>query len=724
MQIWLKKVYYQNIKLLIKIGFSIQKVKNNLSRVILSKTLFLVILTLSEIGVSLHTAQAQEGLPWEYQSHSKSIPTEWISILPQELAIESLQTQPFIPIQKFVKKLKVNQTYWLKIAIPKIPEAFFIGLDNWSEIEIYQQVSSDKLESIGKSGHFVAVSERIFPRHEFIGPLNPSSQNTQVFYIKVMQRMDFYLPKKIQVSLWSEAKVEMRERDRLFHQGIFLGIIFVMALYNFLIYLSVRDISFLYYVWSIIGVGLYFMFYEGFLLELVWVKYPVWNAYSFAFIVPFTRMAWVLFTQSYLNMRQLLPRWHRFLNLLILLYSVPILTGLLTWLTPLDLSILTVNWIGAMGIVVLSMMLAMGYMSWKKGFAPARYFLLANLFFSLGSILFILREINLIADTSLTRYSVQFGVILQVLLFSLGLADRLNKAREEVALKELEKEKLARDQQAERQKLIEAQKVTLEQEVALQTADLKEKTTELETIIEKLRYSEQKLKSLNDLKDKFFSIISHDLKSPIATLHSFLNILINYSDKISPEEFQKLSSKTQKSVESLSLLLDNLLQWAMTQMEQVRFQPEEISIEQILQDNIELLLVSAESKQIIIQTDFPENATVKADKNMLSFILRNLLNNALKFTPSGGNIRIQVRRETNHWLMFEVIDNGIGMEESQLRLLFAEHEVFTTKGTAGEKGTGLGLLLCKEFVEKNGGEISVQSQTGKGTIFSFKLPEA
>ncbi len=707
---------------------STKKELNNLQRKIekiadkTPKNKVICILSLALVWGGLFFAQAQDAIPLNNLSNVSPLSAQKIEVLAKNTPVNELSKQHFIPLSEFAKPLATEQVYWLKITLPLMPSPYYLSLSNWSYIELYElNKGTQQLSQRGQSGHFLPVSARVYPRSEFLGILaaHPATQKT--FFLKLRQEMAFYLPDTFVVSLWSEKQVAKRERDRLFYQGIFLGIIFVMALYNFLIFLTVRDISFLYYVFSIVGVGLYFMFYEGFLLEILWTGCPVFNAYSFAFIVPLTRMAWILFTQSYLHLGQILPRWNKFLNFLLLLYSIPIFTGLLSWLTPLDFSRLTVNWIGTMGVIVLSMMLAMGYLAWKKGFAPARYFLLANVLFSFGSILFILRETDWIANTLLTRYSVQFGVILQVILFSLGLADRLKKAREEVAQKELEKEKLARDQQKEKQKLIEAQKISLEQEVALQTADLKDKTLELETIIDQLRHSEQKLKTLNDLKDKFFSIISHDLKSPIATLHSFLNILINYSDKISPDEFQKLASKTQTSVESLSLLLDNLLQWAMSQMEQIQFQPTSVAIESIIQDNIDLLTVSAESKQISIQTDFPPQLTLTVDKNMFSFVLRNLLNNALKFTPKGGKIKLTVRKNAEN-VIFKIIDDGVGIEASQLKRLFAEQQIFTTKGTAGEKGTGLGLLLCKEFIEKNGGTLSVESQLGKGTSFIVCLP--
>ncbi|MEO1655162.1 MAG: 7TM diverse intracellular signaling domain-containing protein, partial [Bacteroidota bacterium] len=408
-------------------------------------------------------------------------------------------------------------------------------------------------------------------------------------------------------------------------QGLFLGIILVMALYNLAIYFSVRDLSFLFYVCSILGLGFYFLFYYGFALELLWPFAPHWNAFSFVLFVPFTRISWVLFTRYYLDTPAILPGWNRLLDGLIVLYLVPLSTGLISYTGYWDLSVLTVNWIGSLGVIVLSMMLWLGYLAWRQGFAPARYFLLANIFFSLGTILFILRETGVLSDNFITIYSVQFGVVVQVVLFSLGLGNRLKEAREELLEKEMEKQLMMRTQARDKQKLIERQKADLEIQVSERTQDLEEKAFELEQTILRLKDSESKLKDLNNLKDKFFSIISHDLKSPIATLHSFLNILINHSGKISPQEFQELASKTQNATERLSLLLDNLLQWAMSQMKQLSFCLTPVDIEALVQENIDILGVSAEEKQIQIKKSIPGQMTILVDRNMLSFVLRNLM---------------------------------------------------------------------------------------------------
>ena len=657
--------------------------------------------------------------------------TKQIDIYPAlEIYVESEKNQDFSQIQSAIftplRQNNINwqteKVYWLRLCLhntsPKNLE-LILDLGNWSYADVYLQgIGSQFIKEEG--GYFLPFTQRIIPQAYPYLQIKLIPQKPQFVYFRLEQKMSFYLDKKLKATLYHKDWLRQENDQRLFYQGIFLGIIWVMALYNLVIYFSVKDLSSLYYVLSLVGVGLYFMFYYGFALEMLWPNAPVWNAYCFVVIVPLTRITWVLFTQSYLNLKSILPQWNQRLYILILLYLVPIILGLFNYFTGIDTSEFTIDWIGVMGVIVLSMMILMGILAYQKGYQPALYFLIANMFFSLGSIMFILREIGFLVDTFITQYSGQIGVIMQVILFSLGLADRLNKAQQTVIQRDLEKVNLEREKEREKQQLIEAQKVSLEREVKERTADLEEKTEELEITVQKLQESEQNLLDLNHVKDKFFSIISHDLRSPLSTLNSFMNILIHYSGQLSEEDMNKLVKRTQKSLGGLTELLDNLLQWAKTQMNHTHFDPKSIQIQQLVDDTVNLLKVTAEEKQINLEVNIQPNLSVFADPNMLSFVLRNLLVNAFKFTHKQGKVIIQAQEEGGKTLI-TVQDTGIGIAQENLPKLFNIQQHFSTKGTQNEKGIGLGLYLCKEFIEKHQGTISVQSQVGKGTTFTITL---
>jgi len=232
-----------------------------------------------------------------------------------------------------------------------------------------------------------------------------------------------------------------------------------------------------------------------------------------------------------------------------------------------------------------------------------------------------------------------------------------------------------------------------------------------------------KLEELNATKDKFFSIISHDLKGPLNSLTSFSSLLINHTAHLSKEEIQMLAKDLDKSVKGLFSLLENLLEWSRSQSGNIELKPEALDLNEIINQNKQLLTKTAEAKNIEIQTSGYYNIAVHADRNSVSTVIRNLISNALKFTMEGGQVKIEAT-ESHDMVSISIHDNGVGMSEEVIDKLFRIDKKHTTKGTANEKGTGLGLILCKEFVEKNGGSIAVKSKEGEGSVFTFTLPKA
>jgi signal transduction histidine kinase len=231
------------------------------------------------------------------------------------------------------------------------------------------------------------------------------------------------------------------------------------------------------------------------------------------------------------------------------------------------------------------------------------------------------------------------------------------------------------------------------------------------------------LQNLNATKDKFFSILGHDLKSPLNSLSSFSGLLINYFDSLSKEEIQTLARDLDKSLKNLYSLLDNLLEWARSQTGNINFTPEQFDLTNVLQENKELLQVQAGNKEITLYQERTSPLIVSTHKHSITTVVRNLVANAIKFTPQGGNIKIQASEKQNE-IVISIVDTGVGMSEATIQKLFRIDSKVSTIGTANEKGTGLGLVLCKDFVEKNGGRLWVESEEGKGSTFSFSIPKS
>ena len=229
----------------------------------------------------------------------------------------------------------------------------------------------------------------------------------------------------------------------------------------------------------------------------------------------------------------------------------------------------------------------------------------------------------------------------------------------------------------------------------------------------------EELERLNQVKDKFFSIISHDLRSPINALAGLLDLL----DKgaVKPEELSRHIHELKSRFNHTRTLLNNLLDWTLLQMDKLNLQATRIDLHKLVDENIQLLGM-VPNKRIHLRNQVPENTVGFADSNTVNLVIRNLMTNAIKFTNDGGEVVIDAQDRGHEWLI-TVSDNGVGMNDEVLKMLFDKTAPYTTRGTANEKGTGLGLILCKEFVEKNGGRISVESKVGVGSKFSFTIPK-
>jgi len=230
----------------------------------------------------------------------------------------------------------------------------------------------------------------------------------------------------------------------------------------------------------------------------------------------------------------------------------------------------------------------------------------------------------------------------------------------------------------------------------------------------------QQLTELNSLKNKLFSIIAHDLKNPLYALRNLFRNIQRY--ELPGDEIKMLIPDMVNELSYTTGLMENLLQWAKSQMYAEAVNPQLLDISKITQEVLQLLRLQAEAKKIYILSKMERPVIVYADKDMINLVLRNLLSNAIKFTPEEGTISIEAREMRSHIEVY-VQDTGMGITEEIIQKLMMEDIYYTTKGTGGEAGTGLGLMLCKEFLSKNGGRMHVQSEPGKGSIFSFTLPK-
>jgi PAS domain S-box-containing protein len=254
---------------------------------------------------------------------------------------------------------------------------------------------------------------------------------------------------------------------------------------------------------------------------------------------------------------------------------------------------------------------------------------------------------------------------------------------------------------------------------------IKEDITERKRTLELIEQSERDLRDINAKKDKFFSIIAHDLRSPFSGLAGLTEILKNSIRELSEEQVDTYLDLINQSTQNIFKLLENLLSWAKTQTGKIEFSPTRLNLYEIVNETVSVINISAKNKNITINVSIEPDTKVNADENMLNTVIRNLISNAIKYTHNNGYVQVFSEIREINKRKFSVIgvkDNGVGIPANKQNKIFNIEDNYTTNGTGKEKGTGLGLILCKEFVEKHNGRIWCESQENQGSTFYFSLP--
>ena len=275
--------------------------------------------------------------------------------------------------------------------------------------------------------------------------------------------------------------------------------------------------------------------------------------------------------------------------------------------------------------------------------------------------------------------------------------------------------------------LIKKENAVYEVHILDKNKDLQQKNVQIQKQADKIRENATLLKKqttelteLNTLKNKLFSIISHDLKAPMYALRNLFNNV--QQENLSTDELKEMIPDVVKDLNYTVGLMDNLLQWARSQMQADTVYPQKVDIGKLIMEVMQLLHLQSETKKIKIESNAGEGVYGYTDRDMIHLVLRNLLSNAIKFTPENGNISVTVI-EKKSFVEVYIRDNGTGISHDAL-LKINNNDFYSTNGTANEAGTGLGLMLCKEYLARNGARLHIESKRGKGSIFSFSLPKS
>ena len=627
----------------------------------------------------------------------------------QKLTLENITqseiNQKFVPNQKPIPNFGTTKSaIWLRFRVKNQAKLtknwrLILGTPRMGNLEYYYL--EGKKIIIKKTGRNFPFNTREFNHRYFIFnlPVNPSEQT---IYLRFTHEGNMTIP----LSIWSLDDFLQTDQINILCLGISYGIIIIMIGYNFFLYLSLRDKSYLLYAILISSYLLYQLCREGLGHQYLWTNFPNNIQLQFAFVIIFL-ISILQFTSSILEIKTTQPKLNKLINgfsLLILFIAIPLI-----------LIIFGQNIMNILALLVCIIIIITALIRWQQGYYPARYFLLAVLAPNIGTILLICNAFGWIKNNN---YPIEvifhLGFILLVLLFAIALADRINLIKQQKNQAQAEALKNAQLNE----KLIREQNMILEQKV-------NERTTEL-------AIAKEKAEVANQAKSAFIANMSHELRTPLNAILGFSQIMMR--SQILPAEHRENTLIINRSGEHLLTLINNILDLSKIEAGKMTLNPHNFDFHNLLTEVEDLLQITAANKgiQLIFDQAAELPQYIYTDEIKLRQVLINLINNGIKFTFEGG-VSVVVSSDNllhNHHqsgeqkpqakIIFEIRDTGIGIAANELDQLF---EAFTQTATGKQvqEGTGLGLAISKKFVELMGGDITVKSEIGIGTVFRFEI---
>lgn len=591
-----------------------------------------------------------------------------------------------------------GDVWWMKMKYTTKPGSItYLVLDygNIDYIDIYYRDKQDSVNHI-RSGTFASSSSRAYLSTEYIFALPENIRgNVKQIYVRVKATNTLLLP----VKLVNGMVLAKALHNKYFWQIIYIGVAISLFLFNLLMLVLTGDRLYGLYIIRIVTLfGLYVLAYlNGYahLLGDALGRFILIHAHVFAAI---GFIATIYFNSLFLNLRKYMPGSIKYFNVLSLLWLVILVVSL--W----DLRAYT-NRIAHILVFSTSVLILYSSLTvMRKQSVKMNPFLVCYTVgwipICLGSVYIVLALVNVFPFEDYTlKILTGVGVLEGVLISMAIVGDRVRILRKDKEQAEQRSLRLIRERNAYLEKKIE--KRTLE-----------------------LQLTNEKLKESNGYKDKLFSIIAHDMRSPLSSLKGVLQLADR--NMLNQEQFLNFVGRIRLNTEQVQKTMDNLLNWSISQMEMQRYQPEVIALKTFLDEHLALYETLAGKKEIVIQVSCPDHVNLMADKNQLSLICRNLIDNAVKFTPQKGQIAIQVELNATR-VKVCVSNSGKPISPETIARILGEKDGVTgaSYGTSGEQGMGLGLQLCKEFIINLKNELKIDTtEDPESTAFSFHIPLA
>lgn len=593
----------------------------------------------------------------------------------KEWTIEDVRSEP---IANYFQKNKedipnfgyTSSAYWVYFSVNNKTETaeflFEIGYPSLHDIEIYIYDGTGLREKVFMGSKY-PFHERSFFHPNFLRIFNMEPNETLTFYIRFESRTSLQMPLYIYEH---SGFIQAKQFDLLIY-GITYGILGVMALYNLFIYFTLRHTSYLYYVFVILATFFSNLSFTGVAYQYLWPNSPNWNELSVVFFLVLGMIFAVLFAYTFLEIKEYLPRFK------VLFHIAFILNVLLLFFVLFDLDIV-LNLMSVIIFAMFALILLSALLSWKRGLRQARFFILAWTVFLCGVFLTVLADGAIIPINTFTKFSGQISAMIEVVLLSFALADRINILQ-------------------------------------------REKNDAVKQLYESQKLANENLRRTDVLKDEFLAMTSHELRTPLNGIIGIAETLYDGAAGELPEDVRKHLSIVVMSGRRLSHMINDILDFSNLKNDKLNIRLAPVHLYELT--NVVLVICHSlvKDKPIqLINKISPTTPLVFADENRLQQILYNLVGNAIKYTEQGEVI--VTSKQTGDYLTIEVSDTGRGIPPNQLDAIFDYFYQLDQDKIREVGGSGIGLSITKHLVELHKGTIKVKSKPGYGSTFSFTLP--
>lgn len=658
--------------------------------------------------------------------------------------IDQVAEFPFKKQDQRIPNLGItNSTVWVKLHLLNATEDSLLYLTvqqpSIDQICLYRADGAGYRESC--LGETKPYHERFVDNPAYTFPINLKKGEAQIYYLSVRSKDQIQLP----ILLGTTTTVfEAYSRDNLLF-GMYIGVILVMMLYNLFVALTVRDAVYIYYIIYIFFVGLTQAFFQGYAFKFLWPN-STWLASNGSVIIPFlSGISTILFIKPFLQIRRFLPQHIRGLNILILLYTASLILGLVGYYH-ISIPLLQLTASGGSVYVI-----GLAFVIKKKGYRPALFFLIAFSIFLSSVIGFALRNFNMIPFNGFTSYILEIGSVIQIVLLSFALADKINTYRKEKEDSQLKAIAIAK----ENEKLVREQNIVLEHRVGERTHALKESNESLQRTLKHLKETQSQLVEAEKMASlgQLTAGVAHEINNPINFVTSNVAPLkrdvmmvwdalseveaIALSDASLEEKKQRINTyKEELDVDYLKTEIDFLLKgmhegatrtaeivkslriFSRVDEESLKFADINEGLESTL-----VILNSVIKEGITVVKDFGDLPPIECYPGKLNQVFLNIITNGIyainkKFEGKpGGILEIKTTLDSKN-AYISIGDNGVGMADEVKEKMF---EPFFTTKDVGE-GTGLGMSIVYNTIKKHGGEIRIESSIGEGAVFLIVIP--